>query len=264
MISLIIVVVLAVVAIAAPLIAPYAPGQTNYGHQYETIGSTGFLLGTDQLGRDILSRLIYGLRTALLVAFVAQIIVLVVALFVGVIAGYLGGKIDSLLMATTDVMFAFPTYLFAVLLVTVFGRGFWSVVIAIAIADWVTQARLSRAQVMSLKQREYVDAGRAMGASGVTIATRYILPNALGPILVATSFAIPAAITTEAGLSLLGLGIADMPSWGTMINEGVRAVTSHPHLVISPALAFAITLLAFTWVGDGLRDAFDVTQEERE
>jgi ABC-type dipeptide/oligopeptide/nickel transport system permease subunit len=206
--------------------------------------------------------MIYGLRTALLVAFFSQLITVVVALAVGVTAGYLGGRADSFLMATTDVMYAFPTYLFAVLLVTVFGRGFWTVVIAIAIADWVTQARLSRAQVLTLKQREYVEAARSMGASGPRIAIRYILPNAIGPILVATSFAIPAAITAEAGLSLLGLGIANMPSWGTMLNEGVRAVASAPHLVLAPALAFAVTLLTFTWIGDGLRDAFDVTQED--
>lgn len=263
LISLVIVAVLILVALTAPWIAPHGPGETNYGQAFAPIGSQGHVLGTDQLGRDILSRLIFGLRTALAVALVAQVLAVTIALAVGLIAGYLGGKADSFLMATTDVMYAFPTYLFAVLLVTVFGRGFWTVVIAIAIADWVTQARLSRAQVMTLKQRDYVEAGRAMGASGTTIALRYILPNSLGPILVATSFAIPAAVTTEAGLSLLGLGIADMPSWGTMINEGVRAVTSHPHLVISPACAFAVTLLAFTWIGDGLRDAFDVTQEER-
>jgi ABC-type dipeptide/oligopeptide/nickel transport system permease subunit len=250
LISLVIAALLVLVAALAPWVAPYGAGQTDYGAQNASIGSPGHLLGTDALGRDLLSRMIYGLRTALLVAFFSQLITVVVALAVGVTAGYLGGRADSFLMATTDVMYAFPTYLFAVLLVTVFGRGFWTVVIAIAIADWVTQARLSRAQVLTLKQREYVEAARS------------ILPNAIGPILVATSFAIPAAITAEAGLSLLGLGIANMPSWGTMLNEGVRAVASAPHLVLAPALAFAVTLLTFTWIGDGLRDAFDVTQED--
>lgn len=262
LISLIVAVLLVLVAVLAPWVAPYGASETDYGAQNAPIGTDGHPLGTDALGRDMLSRMIFGLRTALLVAFTSQVITVVVALAVGITAGYLGGKADSFLMATTDVMYAFPTYLFAVLLVTVFGRGFWTVVIAIAIADWVTQARLSRAQVLSLKQREYVEAARSMGASGPTIAVRYILPNAIGPILVATSFAIPAAITAEAGLSLLGLGIADMPSWGTMINEGVRAVASSPHLVLSPALAFAVTLLTFTWIGDGLRDTFDVTSEE--
>lgn len=261
-VSLWVVALLALVAMLAPWIAPYPFAQTNYDQTLAPIGTPGHLLGTDLLGRDILSRLIFGFRTALLVALVAEVLSVIAALLVGVTAGYRGGKIESLLMAATDVMYAFPGYLFAVLLVTVFGRSFWAVMLAIAIAGWVTQARLMRAQVMTIKKRDFVEATRGMGASGPTIATRYILPNAIGPLLVTTSFAVPAAITTEAGLSLLGLGIADMPSWGAMINEGVRYATSMPHMVISPALAFAITLLAFTWIGDGIRDAFDVTGEE--
>ena len=257
-----VVLVLALVAILAPVIAPYGHAETNYDQTLAPIGTPGHLLGTDVLGRDIMSRMIFGFRTALLVAVVAEIISVLFALLVGVTAGYRGGRVGSFLMAITDVMYAFPGYLFAVLLVTVFGRSFWAVMLAIAIAGWVTQARLMRAQVMTLKRRDFVEAAIGMGAKGPTIATRYILPNAIGPLLVTTSFAVPAAITTEAGLSLLGMGIADMPSWGAMINEGVRYATSMPHMVISPALAFAITLLAFTWIGDGIRDAFDVTQEE--
>ncbi|ACQ81585.1 binding-protein-dependent transport systems inner membrane component [Beutenbergia cavernae DSM 12333] len=262
-ISLWVVLLLLLVAIFAPLVAPYPPDATDYGQQLAPIGTPGHLLGTDTLGRDILSRLVFGFRTAFLVAFVAEVISVAVALSVGVVAGYRGGRADGVLMAATDVMYAFPTYLFAVLLVTVFGRSFWSVMAAIAIAGWVTQARLVRAQVMTLKKRDFVEAAQGMGAKGPTIATRYILPNALGPLLVTTSFAVPAAITTEAGLSLLGLGIADMPSWGAMINEGVRFATSSPHMIISPAIAFAVTLLAFTWIGDGVRDAFDITSEAR-
>ncbi|MFD1717349.1 ABC transporter permease [Georgenia deserti] len=261
--SLWVVVLLALLAALAPLIAPYGPTQTDYGHQLAPVGTPGHLLGTDTLGRDILSRLLFGLRTALLVAFVAEIISVLIALVIGTVAGYRGGRIDGVLMAATDVMYAFPTYLFAVLLVTVFGRSFWSVMAAIAIAGWVTQARLIRAQVLTLKQRDYVEAARGMGAAGPTIATRYILPNAVGPLLVTSSFAVPAAITTEAGLSLLGLGIADMPSWGAMINEGVRFATTMPHMIVSPAIAFALTLLAFTWIGDGVRDAFDISTEAR-
>jgi len=256
------VVILGLVAIFAPFIAPYHHAETNYDTTLAPIGTPGHILGTDVLGRDILSRMVFGFRTALLVALVAELLSVLFALLVGVTAGYKGGKVESFLMAITDVMYAFPGYLFAVLLVTVFGRSFWAVMAAIAIAGWVTQARLMRAQVMTIKKRDFVEASKGMGAKGPTIATRYILPNALGPLLVTTSFAVPAAITTEAGLSLLGMGIADMPSWGAMINEGVRYATSMPHMVLSPALAFAVTLLAFTWIGDGLRDAFDVTQEE--
>jgi ABC-type dipeptide/oligopeptide/nickel transport system permease subunit len=162
------------------------------------------------------------------------------------------------------VMYAFPAYLFAVVMVTVLGRSIFALIIAIGIASWVTQARLVRAQVMSIKQREYVEAGRSMGASGITIAVRYILPNAIGPILVTTSFAIPAAIGAEAGLALLGLGVEPpTPSWGAMISEGTRSLQSFPHLLVFPAMLFALCLLAFTWVGDGLRDAFDASGEQR-
>lgn len=261
--SLIVVSVLLVIAILAPVLAPYGPSETDYNATFAPIGSPGHLLGADQLGRDILSRLIYGLRTAFMVALLAEILSVTVAIVVGLVAGYLGGKADGFLMALTDVMYAFPAYLFSVLLVTVMGRSLWAVVIAIAISGWVTQARLIRAQVLSIKKRDYVEAARAMGAPGATIATRYILPNSLGPVLVTTSFAVPAAITAEAGLSLIGLGIVDQPSWGAMINEGVRMVTSFPHMIIAPAIAFAVTLLAFTWMGDGVRDAFDVKKEER-
>ena len=190
-------------AIAAPLIAPYGYEETDIQHKLAGPGSPGHLLGTDLLGRDILSRLIYGLRTALTVAFGAELTALVLALVIGLLAGYLGGRVESLLMAFTDVMYAFPSYLFAVVMVTVLGRSIFALVVAIGIASWVTQARLVRAQVMTLKEREYVEAARSMGAKGSTIAIRYILPNAIGPILVTTSFAIPAAIAAEAGLALL-------------------------------------------------------------
>lgn len=227
-------------------------------------GTNGHLFGTDQLGRDIFSRMLFGLRTALIVAFGAELTALVLALVIGLLAGYLGGRVEQLLMALTDVMYAFPSYLFAIVMVTVIGRSIFALIIAIGIASWVTQARLVRAQVLTVKQREYVEAGRAMGARGPTIAIRYILPNAVGPLLVTTSFAIPAAIAAEAGLALLGLGVQPpTPSWGAMISEGTKFLLAAPHMLVFPALLFGLTLLAFTWVGDGLRDAFDVSQEDR-
>lgn len=253
---------LVVVAIAAPLIAPYGFVKPDYDRLLAPAFSEGHLLGTDDLGRDVLSRLLYSLRTALMVAFGAELTALAVALLVGLPAGYLGGKVDQLLMAGTDIMFAFPSYLFAIILVTVMGRTYWAIVVAIAIASWVGQARLIRAQVLKLKTFEYVEAGRSMGASGITLVTRYILPNALGPVLVATSFGIPAAIMTESGLALLGLGVAPpTPSWGQMIAEGYAQILTQPHLIISPLVLFALTMLAFTWVGDGIRDAFDVNDD---
>ncbi|REF35120.1 ABC transporter permease [Thermasporomyces composti] len=261
--SLIFAGLLVVVAVFAPLIAPYHYSETDYNARLAPIGTEGHLLGTDLLGRDIASRLLYGLRTALTVAFGAELTALVLALVVGLVAGYRGGRVEQVLMGFTDVMYAFPSYLFAVVLVTVLGRGLFSLILAIGIASWVTQARLVRAQVLTLKQREYVEAARAMGARGTTIAVRYILPNAIGPILVTTSFGIPAAIAAEAGLALLGLGVQPIPSWGAMITDGMRYLLAAPHMMVFPALLFALTLLAFTWVGDGLRDAFDPSGEQR-
>ncbi|HEY3560304.1 MAG TPA: ABC transporter permease [Kribbella sp.] len=262
--SLIFCAVLILVAIAAPLIAPYGYEETDIQHKLAGPGSAGHLLGTDLLGRDILSRLIYGLQTALTVAFGAELTALVMALAIGLLAGYLGGRVEQVLMAFTDVMYAFPSYLFAVVMVTVLGRSIFALVVAIGIASWVTQARLVRAQVMTLKEREYVEAARSMGAKGSTIAIRYILPNAIGPILVTTSFAIPAAIAAEAGLALLGLGVQPpTPSWGAMISEGSRYLLAAPHMLVAPAVLFALTLLAFTWIGDGVRDAFDPSGEQR-
>lgn len=250
---------LVLLAVAAPLAAPYHYADTDYDVILVGAGSPDHLLGTDQLGRDILSRLVYSLRTALIVAFGAELTALAIALAIGLTAGYLGGRVEHLLMAFTDVMYAFPAYLFAVILATVMGRGVFALGLAIGIASFVTQTRLIRAQVLSLKVREYVEAARGMGAGGPTIAIRYILPNAMGPILVTTSFGIPAAIITESGLALLGLGVQPpTPSWGTMISDGTDYVLASPHMLIWPTVLFGLTLLAFTWVGDGIRDAFDV------
>lgn len=253
---------LIIVAIAAPWMATYDFAKPDYYHLLAPAFSPGHLLGTDVVGRDVLTRLLYSLRTALTVAFGAELTALALGLLVGLTAGYLGGRVDQLLMAGTDIMFAFPSYLFAVILVTVMGRSEWAIILAIAVASWVGQARLIRAQVLKFKSLEYIEAGRAMGASGRTLIVRYILPNALGPLLVATSFGIPAAMLAEAGLALLGLGVAPpTPSWGSMIVEGYAMLLSAPHLIVGPLVLFALSMLAFTWVGDGVRDAFDVNED---
>jgi ABC-type dipeptide/oligopeptide/nickel transport system permease subunit len=259
MVGLVVCVLLILAAIAAPLIAPYGPSVPNFNRTFQSTGQHGHLFGTDELGRDTLSRLIFSLRTAFLVAFGAQVFAVVLAVVIGISAGYVGGRVDQALMGATDVMFAFPAYLFTIILVSVFGRGMLPIAFAIGISSWVTVARLMRAQALALKVRDYVEAGRAMGAGGVTIMVRYILPNALGPLLIATSFGIPAAITAEAGLSLLGLGVQPpTPDLGSMIQDGMQYVLSAPALLIWSTVVFATIVLAFTWVGDGLRDAFDV------
>ncbi|MGH2562711.1 MAG: ABC transporter permease [Thermomicrobiales bacterium] len=246
-----------VVAILAPIIAPHPYDEANYDAIRAGTGHSEHWLGTDQLGRDVLSRLIYSLRTALIIACGAEAIALSLAIVVGLAAGYLGGKVDQVLMAVIDVLFVFPSYLLIIILVTVFGRNPVSIFVAIGISSWVTAARLVRAEVLALRVREYVEAGHAMGAGGWTIAFRYILPNAVGPLLVTLSFGIPAAIIAESGLALLGLGVQPpTPSWGTMIQEGTQWVLAAPHMLFWPGLLFGLTMLAFTWVGDGLRDAF--------
>lgn len=261
MVGLVIVVVACLSALAAPLIAPHDYAQLNRGEEFLPAGTEGFLLGTDVLGRDILSRLLFSLRTALFIGIMAELLSLVLAFVIGLIAGWKGGRVDQWLMAVTDVMYAFPGYLFAVLLVAVLGRSTWAVILALTIASWVGQSRLLRAQIMKMKSLEYVEAGRSMGANSWTLVMRYMVPGALGPVLVTTSFGIPANMLAEAGLAILGLGVAPPnPSIGTMINEGYRYVQSYPHMIAFPVIIFVIIMLAFTWVGDGVRDAFDVDE----
>lgn len=257
-VSLVFIAALVVVAIFAPLIAPYNYAATDYTAVRLPTGSAGHLLGTDQIGRDVLSRLIYSLRTALIIAVGAETVAMLLAIAVGMTAGYIGGRVDQGLMALTDILYVFPSYLLIIILVTVFGRNPVSIFVAIGISSWVGTARLVRAEVLRLRVREFVEAGQAMGASGWTICVRYILPNAVGPLLVSLSFGIPGAIIAEAGLALLGLGVQPpTPSWGSMIQEGIQWIFVAPHMIIWPTGLFAITMLAFTWVGDGLRDAFD-------
>ena len=265
LVSLIFVALLVVVAVFAPVLAPYDPTEQDLLNRFQpSFASLSHPLGTDMLGRDILSRLIISLRTALIVGFGAEIVALVLAIAIGMTAGYRGGRSDEVLMAFNDIMYAFPSYLLTVILVVVLGRSTGAVILAISIGSWVGQARLARAQTLKIKSFGYVEAGRSMGAGGLSITLRYILPNALGPLLVATSFGIPAAIAAEAGLSILGLGVAPpTPSWGGMIIDGYHYVLGKPYLIIWPLLLFGLTLLAFMFVGDGLRDAFDTNEEDR-
>lgn len=262
--GLIFVGLLVLVAVAAPILAPYSYAEQDLTNRFVAPMTDGHLLGTDELGRDVLSRLIYSLRTALLIGFAAELVALVVALVVGMWAAYQGGRVEQWLMGFTDVMYAFPNYLFAILLVVIMGRSPLSIIIAIGIASWVNQARLIRAQVLKIKTYEFVEAAQSIGTSGVSISLRHILPNAVGPLLVTTSFGIPMAIIAESGLAILGLGVAPpTPSWGGMIVDGYTYVLGNPQLIAAPLALFGLTMLAFTWIGDGLRDAFDVSEEDR-
>src|SRR5437764_7898363 len=220
--------------------------------------SPAHLLGNDQLGRDVLSRLIHGARVSLSVAVFAQTIILLVGLTVGGLAGYFGGRIDNWLMRFTDVFYAFPDLLFVIIITAALGASLTNIFLAIGLVNWTDLARLVRGQLMTLREREFVSAARSLGAPASRILVQHLLPNAAGPIIVRLTYGIPQAIFTEAVLSFIGLGVRPpMASWGTMIERGNEAIFSAPHLVLFPAIAIALTMLAFNFLGDGLRDALD-------
>lgn len=262
------------VAIFAPQLAPYDPIAIpqNPSTQMEPVwtGSkyvdSRYLLGTDFLGRDIISRLIYASRISMVVGFIPTFIVFALGVTVGMSAGFFGGWLDQLLMRFTDIIYAFPDFLFLLIIVasfrnSPFGKimdGLMLIFVAIAIVGWVGVARLTRGQVLALKEREFVEAARSVGASSGRIMSKHLLPNALAPLIVTAAFAVPSAILGEATLSFLGVGIIPpTPSWGQMINEGFPLFSSNPWAVLMPGICISVVMLAFTFVGDGLRDALD-------
>jgi len=257
MIGGITIVVLIMLAIFAPWIAPY-----SYSYQNLDLGasppSAEHLLGTDVLGRDLLSRLLYGARISLLVGFVATGVALVIGVSWGIIAGYFGGRVDSIMMRIVDVLYGLPFIIFIILLMVIFGRNIWLLFAAIGAVEWLTMARIVRAQVIGLKNQEFVQAAQVMGVSNFSMFRRHILPNILGPIAIYATLTIPQVMLLEAFLSFLGLGIQPpMSSWGTLIRYGVESMEEYYWLLIYPGLTFTITLFALNFFGDGLRDALD-------
>ncbi|MBI2917376.1 MAG: ABC transporter permease [Chloroflexi bacterium] len=252
-----VILVLSVLALFAPLVSPHDPIKQNL-FAIQRSPSWDHWLGTDFLGRDVLARLIYGARTSLSVGLFTQLVVLSIGLPLGAAAGYLSSRWDNALMRFTDVMYAFPDLLLIILLRAILGGSIYMVFLAIGLVAWVNIARLVRGQVLSQKSGEYVTAARALGASGPYILARHILPNALGPVIVATTFLIPRAIFAEAALSYIGIGVKPpTPSWGSMIQDGFGVIFAAPYLVLFPAIAIAVVMMAFTFLGDGLRDALD-------
>ncbi|HIM55859.1 MAG TPA: ABC transporter permease [Candidatus Latescibacteria bacterium] len=221
-------------------------------------------LGTDEVGRDYLSRLIFGARTSLTVSLVVQGIAVLIGVPVGALAGYRGGVFDFAVTRVIDVMTAFPSLLFAILIISILGGGLQTIIVALSITGWILIARLTRAQFLSLREQEYAVAARALGVPARRIIFRHLLPNALTTILVAVSFGIPATIFAEAGLSFIGLGINDpMASWGKMVGVSNAYVRVYWHLALLPTMAIALTMLGFAFLGDGLRDALDPKQQAR-
>jgi oligopeptide transport system permease protein len=215
-------------------------------------------LGTDVLGRDQLARVFYGASISLTIGIVVQFLILIIGGSIGMVAGYFGGWIDNLLMRFTDIMYAFPDLLLVLVFVAAFGPSFWSIFIALGLVYWVGLARLVRGSVLSIKEKEYVEAAIMTGTSPLKLILKHLIPNSLGPVIVTLTFGIPAAIFTEAALSFLGIGIRPPePSWGVMIEDGYAAIFADPRQVIFPGIAVALTMLSFTFIGDGLRDALD-------
>jgi len=251
------VVLLCFVAIFANFLAPQSYTKANFGKIYE-FPSREFPLGTDQLGRDVLSRMIYGARVSMLVGLGSQVIVVLLGVPLGAIAGYVGGRTDIAMTRFIDVMYAFPRLLFVILVMSMLGAGLINIFIALGLTGWVGIARQTRAQVLALREKEFVEGARALGARGWRVLVRHILPSALTPIVVSVTFGIPEAIFTEAALSFIGVGInPPTPSWGQMVGENQQFLRSYWYLCVFPSIAIAITMLSFTFFGDGVRDALD-------
>jgi len=244
-------------AIFAPLIAPHPPNQIDLSYRLAK-PSPGYLLGRDSLGRDILSRMIYGSRISVWVGFSTVTIAVLIGFSLGSLAGYYGGWVDGLIMRVVDILMAFPGILLAIAFMAVLGPSLNNVILTLGLIGWASYARLVRGQVLSLRETEFVLAAKALGLGPMRIIFGHILPNVLGPIMVQATFGLAGNIVAEAGLSFLGLGVQPpTPSWGAMLNEGRSVLLSSPHLTAFPGLAIMIMVLGFNFIGDGLRDAVD-------
>jgi peptide/nickel transport system permease protein/oligopeptide transport system permease protein len=252
--------VLIVAALCAPLITVADYADIRFIGQAYAFPSADHWMGVDGLGRDFFSRIVYGARVSLFVGFSAMLVALAIGLPLGALSGFYGGAADWAVLRLMELFFPIPPLLIAILLMTLLGPSLVNVLIAIATTAWIPVCRLVRGQVLSLRERDFVTAARLAGASPVRIIFRHLLPNTLGPVIVAVTLGIPGAIMTEAGLSFLGVGVSPpTPSWGQMIAEGLPQLTYYWHLAVIPAGVLAITMLAFSIAGDGLRDALDPT-----
>jgi ABC-type dipeptide/oligopeptide/nickel transport system permease subunit len=257
LLGLVVVAALCLLAVLADVLAPYPYTKTNFSRLNEP-PSRDYPLGTDQIGRDLLSRMIYGARVSMIVGLGAQVIIVLIGVPIGALSGWFGGRVDLVLMRLVDVMYAFPNLLFVILVMSMLGAGLMNIFIAIGLTGWVGIARQTRAQVLAIKEKEFVDGARGLGAGFGRLLVRHVLPNSLTPIVVAVTFGIPQAIFTEAALSFIGVGInPPTPSWGQMVGEGQQYLRTYWHLCVFPSIAIALTMLSFTFVGDGVRDALD-------
>jgi oligopeptide transport system permease protein len=256
-ISTIFILTVCVVAIFAPLTAPYSFHDQNIQNALSS-PTYQHLMGTDRLGRDLFSRMIYGARLSLFIGVFTTLTALFIGTIYGGISGYIGGRTDNILMRIVDVVFALPELLLIILIMVVLGRGPASIFLALTMVSWVTAARLVRGEVLKIKQFTFVEAACALGASHTRILCREILPNILGALTITLTFRIPVAILAESTLSFIGLGIAPpSSSWGVLANDGWTAIKFHPHLILFPSLAIFLTILSFNFLGEGIQNHFD-------
>ncbi len=251
-------IVLAVACIVGPWLSPYGYEDNNLNNTFSP-PSAAHWLGTDQLGRDLLVRLLVGGRISIGVGLCATFVALTIGVVYGAVAGFFGGKIDSLMMRIVDIMYALPFTIFVILLMVFFGRDIWLLFLAIGAVEWLTMARIVRGQIMSLKKMEFIEAARSLGLGKRRIIFRHMIPNILGPIIVYTTLTIPAVMLLEAFLSFLGLGVQPpLSSWGVLIKDGAEKMEEYPWLLMFPGVVFSLTLFSLNFLGDGLRDALDV------
>lgn len=257
MLGLYLIILIIGIAVAGPWLSPVSYSDQNLQQANQPPGGEHWF-GTDSLGRDLFIRVVYGARISLAIGIVASLINLTIGVVYGGIAGFFGGRTDRIMMGIVDVLYGIPVLLYVILLMVVLKPGLTNIFIALGIAYWLGMARIVRGQILSLKEQEYVLAAKVLGAGSLRILFRHLLPNCLGPIMVTMTLSIPEAIFTEAFLSFIGLGVAaPMASWGVLASEGVTSLRSYPFQLFFPALAISITMLAFHFLGDGLRDALD-------
>jgi len=247
---------LAALSFAGVPLTPYTYDQTSSAILAPP--SWSHLMGTDELGRDLLTRVIYGSRLSMSIGLVTALVALVVGTIYGSIAGFYSGKVDSFLMRGIDIAYSLPDLLVMILVGVLVGRGTLGILIALGLVSWMGTARLVRAQLLHLQHEEFVEAARAAGQGTLALVIKHLLPNAMGPIIVALTFTVPSAILSESTLSFIGLGLSPPAcSWGTLASEGWRALRTHPHLIVWPSCFIFVTVLSFNFLGDGLRDALD-------
>jgi oligopeptide transport system permease protein len=256
--SVMVLAALVLLAAFGPYLVPYRFDQINKNDVWAAPLQAGHLLGADSLGRDLLARLLIGLRVSLAVGVVATCVSLVIGVLWGSVAGYVGGRVDEVMMRVVDVLYSLPFIFFVILLMVTFGRNFILMFVAIGAVEWLTMARIVRGQTLSLKQREFIEAARAAGLERKAILLRHIVPNLLGPVVVYVTLTIPGVILAESFLSFLGLGVQEpMTSLGSLISKGAQDMELAPWLLIFPSSVMVVTLMAFNFIGDGLRDAID-------